>query len=289
MPLSAGMTAFAPGCRRATWLRWCSAIGDAGWTSSRPSESLTPVRRICPRPSHRRSRPCAPCFRRAPASGLLRWPLGGRGSDRRPKGDPADPLSGSELLEKLENAAAGRLPARHDQAALRRLPTLDDQPPHIGCIISQLCLCPKQQGGRRHEVPGPNATAHPEHAPILGPPSGGVPGLAPPPTHGTLTREIRASLHSGTHVDAASLYDPAGKNIDDLPLEGFCGSGMVIDVSDLGDWGRSLQRSSTSARLRSAPGTSSPCGRAGLSTTRPTSSATSSSHQDSTGRGLTGW
>lgn len=56
-------------------------------------------------------------------------------------------------------------------------------------------------------------------------------------THGTLTREIRASLHSGTHVDAASLYDPAGKNIDDLPLEGFCGSGVVVDVSDLGDWG----------------------------------------------------
>ena len=56
-------------------------------------------------------------------------------------------------------------------------------------------------------------------------------------THGTLTREIRASLHSGTHVDAASLYDPAGKNVDELPLEGFCGSGVVVDVSDLGDWG----------------------------------------------------
>lgn len=56
-------------------------------------------------------------------------------------------------------------------------------------------------------------------------------------THGTLTREVRASLHSGTHVDAPSLYDPAGRNVDELPLEGFCGSGVVIDVSSLGDWG----------------------------------------------------
>lgn len=56
-------------------------------------------------------------------------------------------------------------------------------------------------------------------------------------THGTMTREIHASLHSGTHVDAPSLYDPVGKNIDDLPLEMFCGSGLVIDFSDLGDWG----------------------------------------------------
>jgi kynurenine formamidase len=56
-------------------------------------------------------------------------------------------------------------------------------------------------------------------------------------THGTKTREIHASLHSGTHVDAPSLYDPFGKNIDDLPVELFCGSGVVIDFSDLGDWG----------------------------------------------------
>ena len=56
-------------------------------------------------------------------------------------------------------------------------------------------------------------------------------------THGTMTREIHASLHSGTHVDAPSLYDPVGKNIDDLPLDMFCGSGVVVDFSDLGDWG----------------------------------------------------
>ncbi|MHB8687276.1 MAG: cyclase family protein [Candidatus Dormibacteria bacterium] len=56
-------------------------------------------------------------------------------------------------------------------------------------------------------------------------------------THGTMTREIHASLHSGTHVDAPSLYDPKGKNIDDLTLEMFCGSGLVVDFSKLGDWG----------------------------------------------------
>jgi kynurenine formamidase len=56
-------------------------------------------------------------------------------------------------------------------------------------------------------------------------------------THGTKTREVHASLHSGTHVDAPSLYDPQGMNIDDLPLEWFCGSGIVVDMSHLGDWG----------------------------------------------------
>lgn len=56
-------------------------------------------------------------------------------------------------------------------------------------------------------------------------------------THGATTREIHASLHSGTHVDAPSLHYSTGKNIEDLPLEGFCGTGVVVDVSDLGDWG----------------------------------------------------
>lgn len=56
-------------------------------------------------------------------------------------------------------------------------------------------------------------------------------------THGTKTREIHASLHSGTHVDAPSLYDPVGRNIEDLPLEDFCGTGVVVDLSHLGDWG----------------------------------------------------
>jgi kynurenine formamidase len=56
-------------------------------------------------------------------------------------------------------------------------------------------------------------------------------------TNSTKTRQITASLHSGTHVDAPSLYDPVGLNIDQLPLEGFCGTGLVIDLSDMGDFG----------------------------------------------------
>lgn len=54
--------------------------------------------------------------------------------------------------------------------------------------------------------------------------------------HGVSTRQVVASLHSGTHVDAPSLYDPHGRTIHELPLEGFCGPGQVVDVS-LGEWG----------------------------------------------------
>jgi arylformamidase len=54
--------------------------------------------------------------------------------------------------------------------------------------------------------------------------------------NGVSTRQVIASLHSGTHVDAPSLYDPQGRTIDQLPLEGFCGPGLVVDVA-LGEWG----------------------------------------------------
>jgi arylformamidase len=54
--------------------------------------------------------------------------------------------------------------------------------------------------------------------------------------NGIRTRQIVASLHSGTHVDAPSMYFPDGRTIDELPLEGFCGSGVVVDAS-LGEWG----------------------------------------------------
>lgn len=54
--------------------------------------------------------------------------------------------------------------------------------------------------------------------------------------NGILTHEISASLHSGTHVDAPSMYDPYGDSVDLLPLETFCGAGVVVDVS-LGEWG----------------------------------------------------
>jgi kynurenine formamidase len=54
--------------------------------------------------------------------------------------------------------------------------------------------------------------------------------------NGIKTRKIVASLHSGTHVDAPSMYFHDGASIDQLPLEGFCGEGVVVDVS-LGPWG----------------------------------------------------
>jgi 2-methylcitrate dehydratase PrpD len=56
-----------------------------------------------------------------------------------PKGDPADPLSGAELLEKLENAAAARLPDASVKQLLDVLPALDDQP-DVSSIIRSLCL-----------------------------------------------------------------------------------------------------------------------------------------------------
>jgi len=54
--------------------------------------------------------------------------------------------------------------------------------------------------------------------------------------HGIKTRQISASLHSGTHVDAPSMYFHDGATIDQLPLERFCGTGIVVDVA-LGEWG----------------------------------------------------
>jgi kynurenine formamidase len=55
--------------------------------------------------------------------------------------------------------------------------------------------------------------------------------------NGIVAREVSASLHSGTHVDAPSMVLPAGPNIDGLPLESFCGTGLVLDLSKLGEWG----------------------------------------------------
>ncbi len=56
-----------------------------------------------------------------------------------PKGDPSDPLFGAELVEKLQRAAAGRLPDPTIARLLDILPSLDEQP-HVGTIIRSLCL-----------------------------------------------------------------------------------------------------------------------------------------------------
>lgn len=47
--------------------------------------------------------------------------------------------------------------------------------------------------------------------------------------HGIHTRTVYASLHSGTHVDAPSLYEPEGPNIDDIPISRLMGPGTVLD------------------------------------------------------------
>jgi kynurenine formamidase len=54
--------------------------------------------------------------------------------------------------------------------------------------------------------------------------------------HGIKTRQVVASLHSGTHVDAPSMYFHDGATIDQLPLDRFCGSGVVVDTA-LGERG----------------------------------------------------
>lgn len=54
--------------------------------------------------------------------------------------------------------------------------------------------------------------------------------------HGVKTRQIIASLHAGTHVDAPCLYDPAGVTVDQLPLERLCGPAVVVDAA-LPAWG----------------------------------------------------
>lgn len=53
---------------------------------------------------------------------------------------------------------------------------------------------------------------------------------------GMRTHKIIASLHSGTHVDAPSLYFSDGLTIDQLPLDGFWGTGYVADIG-LGERG----------------------------------------------------
>lgn len=54
--------------------------------------------------------------------------------------------------------------------------------------------------------------------------------------NGIKTRQVVASLHSGTHIDAPSMYFPYGENVEQLPLESFCGTGMVVNVA-LGERG----------------------------------------------------
>jgi kynurenine formamidase len=49
--------------------------------------------------------------------------------------------------------------------------------------------------------------------------------------HGIKTNVITASLHSGTHLDAPSLYFADGLNVEQIPVDRFYGPGVIVDVS----------------------------------------------------------
>lgn len=66
-------------------------------------------------------------------------------------------------------------------------------------------------------------------------------GNAPSPFHckvtdtyqrdGSYGRQIEIPEHFGTHMDAPLHFNPAGKSIDQLPVENFMAGAVVVDVS----------------------------------------------------------
>ena len=51
--------------------------------------------------------------------------------------------------------------------------------------------------------------------------------------HGFLAESLFLISHTGTHVDAPSHFEPGGKTIDEIPLDGFVTPGHVLDVRGL--------------------------------------------------------
>ncbi len=43
---------------------------------------------------------------------------------------------------------------------------------------------------------------------------------------------IKTSMHVGTHIDGEKHFDAKGRTIGQVPLEEFCGEGVVVDISD---------------------------------------------------------
>lgn len=43
---------------------------------------------------------------------------------------------------------------------------------------------------------------------------------------------IKTSMHVGTHIDGEIHFYAAGRTIGEVPLEEFCGEGVVVDISD---------------------------------------------------------
>lgn len=51
-------------------------------------------------------------------------------------------------------------------------------------------------------------------------------------THGRQNSAVRMAIHQGTHLDAPSHFFPDGANIDEMPLETFCGRAVKIDLRE---------------------------------------------------------
>lgn len=43
---------------------------------------------------------------------------------------------------------------------------------------------------------------------------------------------VKTNMHSGTHVDAPLHFNPAGKDMAEVPLEQLYGTGLILDLSD---------------------------------------------------------
>ena len=69
----------------------------------------------------------------------------------------------------------------------------------------------------------------PEDMPPMGGGSGGpAPGWP-------IYHDVQITTHTGTHVDGTWHFNKQGKRIDQLPLEAFMGTGVVLDFRHLGD------------------------------------------------------
>ena len=64
--------------------------------------------------------------------------------------------------------------------------------------------------------------------------------------------ELHLGTHSGTHIDSASHYLPAGKTIDQYPIERFILPGIVLPVPDLSE-DQSISAESLSSGLKNFP------------------------------------
>jgi len=54
---------------------------------------------------------------------------------------------------------------------------------------------------------------------------------------GLRSLNIYTNMHTGTHIDAPVHFDPRGKDIASVPLDRLYGEGVIVDVSELGEFG----------------------------------------------------